>query len=134
MTQVVDSSVVASALLGIDEHQEWADSMLVEGALVVPALLHFEVANIIRRSTVIGATDETAASVALARLALMPVRHVVPFTRVADRAWELRANLTTYDASYVAAAELFDCRLVTLDHRLARATGPRCEIVTPPSR
>ena len=131
MTQVVDSSVVASALLRIDEYQEWADSVLVEGALVVPALLHFEVANIIRRSTVRGATDETAASVALERLVRLPVKQVVPFDLIADRAWELRANLTVYDAAYVAVAEQLDCRLATLDRRLARASGPRCEIVTP---
>jgi len=45
-----------------------------------------------------------------------------------ERCWELRANLTTYDAAYVALAELIDAPLVTLDSRLADAPGPRCTI------
>ena len=42
--------------------------------------------------------------------------------------WELRGNLTAYDAAYVALAELLGAPLVTLDTRLARAPGTRCEI------
>jgi predicted nucleic acid-binding protein len=45
-----------------------------------------------------------------------------------DRMWELRANLTAYDAAYVAAAEALDCPLVTGDARLAMASGIRCEV------
>jgi predicted nucleic acid-binding protein len=44
------------------------------------------------------------------------------------RAYELRENLTTYDACYVALAEGIDCRLLTADGRLARAPGVRCDI------
>jgi predicted nucleic acid-binding protein len=51
---------------------------------------------------------------------------------VAFRAWELRENLTLYDAWYVALAELLDARLATLDTRLARAPGPACKVVVPP--
>jgi hypothetical protein len=47
-----------------------------------------------------------------------------------SRAYELRANVTAYDASYVAVAEALDCVLVTGDRRLARASGPRCRTVT----
>ena len=56
-----------------------------------------------------------------------------PYDAVAGRAWEMRETLTTYDASYVALAELLDADLVTLDQRLARASGPRCAIRTPPA-
>ena len=52
----------------------------------------------------------------------------VPFHELADRAWELARNLTIYDAAYVALAELLDAPLVTLDQRLARAPGIRCEV------
>ena len=44
------------------------------------------------------------------------------------RVWELRSNLTTYDASYVALAERLGCTLVTLDARIARAPGLRCQV------
>jgi len=48
-----------------------------------------------------------------------------------DRVWELRANLTTYDAAYVAAAEALGVALLTGDQRLAAAPGRRCAITTP---
>ena len=48
-----------------------------------------------------------------------------------NRIWELRSNLTCYDAWYVAVAEALELPLATLDRRLARATGPSCEIRAP---
>ena len=45
-----------------------------------------------------------------------------------DRMWALRANVSAYDAGYVALAEALDCALITGDARLARAPGPRCAI------
>jgi len=48
-----------------------------------------------------------------------------------SRIWELRDDLTSYDAAYVAAAEALDVPLVTADRRLARAPGLRCRIVVP---
>ena len=54
-----------------------------------------------------------------------------PFAPFSDRVWALRSNLTSYDAWYVAMAEFFDCPLVTLDWKLSRASGLRCEVVTP---
>lgn len=54
-----------------------------------------------------------------------------PFAPFADRVWELRKNITSYDAWYVAMAEVFDCPLATLDQKLSRASGPACKIVTP---
>lgn len=57
---------------------------------------------------------------------------VYPFAPLADRVWELRANLTSYDAWYVALAEVLQFPLVTLDRRLSRASGPRCDVIVPP--
>ena len=63
------------------------------------------------------------------------------FAPFADRVWELRHNITSYDATYIALAEWLGCPcqrlgdtfpVVTLDLRLSRASGPRCEILTPP--
>jgi len=49
-----------------------------------------------------------------------------------DRVWELRDNLTAYDAAYVALAEAFDCPLVTADARISRAPGLRCSVTVLP--
>jgi predicted nucleic acid-binding protein len=49
-----------------------------------------------------------------------------------DRVWELRDNLSAYDASYVALAEHLDCSLLTADGRLGRSRGPRCPITVVP--
>ena len=56
-----------------------------------------------------------------------------PFAPFAERVWELRRNVTCYDAWYVALAEAFDCPLATLDGKLSRASGPTCGIITPPA-
>ncbi|MGI8900400.1 MAG: type II toxin-antitoxin system VapC family toxin [Nocardioides sp.] len=49
-----------------------------------------------------------------------------------DRVWQLRDNLSAYDASYVALAESLDCTLLTADARLSRAPGLRCPITVVP--
>ena len=55
-----------------------------------------------------------------------------PFRPFAERVWRLRANLTVYDAWYVALAEALGWSLLTLDCRLSRASGPRCDVIVPP--
>jgi len=57
-------------------------------------------------------------------------RHQIP--PLLERVWELRANLSAYDATYVALAESLGCALLTADHRLARAPGIRCPITLVP--
>jgi predicted nucleic acid-binding protein len=51
-----------------------------------------------------------------------------PALRFMRRAWELRANVATYDAAYVALTEILSCELWTADQRLANAPGPKCGI------
>ena len=87
----------------------------------------FEVANILRRherADLIGADQAAQAHADLIDLQV----ELWPHDLLAARAWELRRNLTTYDASYVAVAELLDAPLVTLDKRLARASHLRCTV------
>jgi predicted nucleic acid-binding protein len=55
-----------------------------------------------------------------------------PAEILAPRVWELRGNLSSYDAGYVALAEYTAATLVTLDRRLARAPGLRCTVAAPP--
>lgn len=128
----VDASVVAEALLGRGRHGEWAEQILQDADLIAPEMLHAEAANIFRRLEARGEVSGTGVNRTFVRLRALPVR-TVAFEPCADRIWELRHNLTSYDAWYVATAELHGAPLATLDGRLASAPGPRCEFFTPRS-
>jgi predicted nucleic acid-binding protein len=126
---VVDASVLAVALADDGVDGDTARDRLRGEELVAPELLDLEVASVLRGQTLAGALDPRRAGLALDDLAAMPLKRV-PHLPLLQRSWELRENLTIYDAAYVALAELLDVRLLTGDHRLARAPGPRCEIDT----
>lgn len=100
--------------------------------LAAPELLDLEVAAAVRQVVARGQLDVRRARRALADLAAMSLERAshVPLL---ERIWELRENVTPYDAAYVALAEDLGATLVTADVRLARAPGPRCavELVTP---
>lgn len=89
-----------------------------------------EVTNVLRRAASTRAVVDAAASLAFEDMLSLRVT-LYPFQPLAERVWELRSQVTAYDAWYVALAEAIDADLVTLDDRLARATGPRCRFRTP---
>jgi len=100
--------------------------------LHVPHLADVEVAQALRRYARDGELDATAAAVALDDLRALDLqRH--SHEPLLDRVWDLRENLSAYDAVYVALAEALDSVLLTCDGRLARAPGtaPRVELVKP---
>lgn len=130
MTVVVDASAVVAALVDSGPDGRWAEALLASD-LAAPHLLPVEVASVLRRAAQAGDITDDIASVAHADLLDLRVE-LVPYDSVAARAWELRRNLTAYDAWYVAVAELLDAPLATLDQRLARSTGPTCSFRTPP--
>ena len=101
------------------------------GGLVAPHLALVEATNILRRFELEGRLGRMEAGAAARDLLLLDLE-LVPFTPFAERVWELRANVTSYDAWYVAVAEQCDLPLATLDRHLARATGPRCRFLLPP--
>ena len=86
-----------------------------------------EVLSVIRRRAASGALDANEAETALRGLLALPAL-VYPTAPLLTRAWELRDNLTPYDACYVALAEALDCPLLTADQRLSRAPGIGCEV------
>lgn len=92
-----------------------------------PHVIDVEVASVLRRDAMRGVRDETAARQALDKLSRWPGErfgHQLFLPRV----WELRHNVRGWDGFYVALAEVLDATLLTLDRRLAGATGPRCPI------
>lgn len=130
MSLVVDASVVVAALVDSGATGQWAEDLLATEALVAPHLLPVEVANVLRRAALAGEISADVA--ALAHADLLDLRiDLIPYAAVADRIWALRATVTAYDAWYVAAAELLDAPLATLDQRVATAPGPRCVFVLP---
>jgi predicted nucleic acid-binding protein len=126
VTTVVDSSVVVAALIDSGVDGRWAESILLSGPVVAPHLVLVEAANILRRAGLTGDVSTDVASLAHGDLVSLPIE-LFPYAPFAARMWELRANLTMYDAWYVAVAEYVDAPLATLDIKLSRANGPRCE-------
>jgi len=128
MTLVVDASVVVAALVDSGEGGRWAEDVLLSDHLVAPHLLPVEVGNVLRRAVHGGEVGADTGAIAHAELQALPI-DLLPYAPVASRAWELRGNLTLYDAWYVALAELLEAPLATLDERLAAAPGPACGFV-----
>jgi predicted nucleic acid-binding protein len=127
---VVDSSVVVAALVDSGPDGEWAADALRGQALAAPHHMPIEAANILRRAVLAGDLSPDSASQAHADLLALRVE-LFPYAPLANRCWQLRDNVTIYDAAYVALAEQLHATLATLDARLARSSGPRCEFATP---
>lgn len=124
---VIDAS---AAILGLLNDGE-ARSMLREGAVACPHLADSEVAHALRAQVLRGdveAADAWRAIETWGRLGIerIGVQGLLP------RIWELRDNVSAYDATYIAVAEALEAPLVTADGRLARAPGPRCTISVVP--
>ena len=130
MTLVVDASVVVAVLVDGGPDGEWATGVMAGRALAAPHHMPIEVTNILRRAAL--SRDLSADSASLAHGDLLALRvELFPYGPLAERCWDLRDNITVYDAAYVALAEELDAPLATLDQRLASASGPRCRFVTP---
>jgi predicted nucleic acid-binding protein len=120
---VVDASTAVLALLNDGD----ARRMLAGDAVAVPHLVDAEVANALRAQVHRGGVSATDAGTALTRWARLGVRRQA-IVGLLSRIWQLRDNVSAYDAAYVALAEAMGCPLITADARLARAPGPRCVI------
>ncbi|TRW47403.1 type II toxin-antitoxin system VapC family toxin [Georgenia yuyongxinii] len=127
---VCDASAVVAVLLDAGPAGRWATDALTGADLAAPTLLPFEAANIIRRLDVAGLITADQAAQAQSDLLDLAIEQW-PYELLAPRAWQLRQNLTAYDASYVALAELLSTAIVTLDRRISRAPGLRCTVATP---
>jgi len=124
---VVDASVLANVV-----GDDGADGALAREALrghelSVPDLADVEVVSVLRRRWLAKTVTARRFAAAVDDLSALPANRypVLPFM---PRAYELRANVSPYDATYVALAEELGCDLITVDRRLATAPGPRCTI------
>jgi predicted nucleic acid-binding protein len=90
-------------------------------------LLDIEVAQVIRRYAARGEIDGERGGEALGDLADLRLQRY-PHVFLLPRVWELRHNITAYDAVYIGLAEALDAPLLTRDHRLAGAAGHRARV------
>ena len=101
--------------------------MADDPSLHAPHLIDLEVISVLRRRAAAGEVDERRVALALRDLEDLPIVRY-PHVPIIARAWQLRHNLTPYDAAYVALAEALDCVLVTSDRRLSSAAGIACAV------
>jgi predicted nucleic acid-binding protein len=124
---VVDASVLVTALADDGNDGDRARARLRDERLVVPHLTDLEVVSAWRRMVISGALDERRARLAIADLQTFPL-HRAPHAPLLDRCWQLRSNLSVYDAVYVTLAEATGLTLVTADRRLAESPGLPCSV------
>jgi predicted nucleic acid-binding protein len=124
---VVDASVLANAVGDDAADGARARAALAGQVLSVPDLADVEVVAVLRRRWLAKALPARRFAIAIDDLAALPADRypVLPFM---PRAYELRANVSASDATYVALAEQLDCPLLTADARLAAAPGLKCAI------
>lgn len=123
---VVDASVIAPAVADSGPDGEACRARIAGQSLAAPDLLRVEAVSVVRRQLATGALTAEQANNAIEDLMSLPIA-VYPTSALLRRAWELRDNVTAYDACYVALAEALDCSLATADQRLANAPGSRCK-------
>ncbi len=124
---VVETSALLEALAARDPAPGLVERLARDGDLHAPHLIETEILHALRRMTLAGAISDERATDArsdFAELTLMRYAH----QPLSDHVWELRQNLTAYDATFVALAEALDAPLITCDARLASAPGHHARV------
>ena len=120
---VVDASALVESLLRLPAAARIDERMFADGeSLHAPHFIDVEVAQVVRRYCAAKEIDAERGRIAIAFLGDFPIRRH-RHTGLLPRIWELRTNLTAYDAAYVALAEALDAPLLTRDRRISAAPG-----------
>lgn len=120
---VIDASVLVDAFIG-----DVATVTRISGEeLHAPHLIDLEVASALRRLAATGRTDDSAGRRLVAVLADADL-HRHSHRELLGPIWELRSNLSAYDAAYVALATALDAPLITTDTTMAAAPGLTCAV------
>jgi predicted nucleic acid-binding protein len=125
---VVDASALLEVLLRTPAARAVERRLFDAGeSLHAPHLIDLEAAQVLRRYAAAGQITAERGRTALDDLAALGVRRY-PHDWLLNRVWQLRDNLTAYDAIYVALSEALDAPLLTRDRRLAAAAGHRAQV------
>lgn len=127
---VVDASVVIEWLLRLPRRDAAEIVLSANDALEAPHLLLTEVAQTVRRYETRTEISADRAAEAIGDLADLDL-HLHPHDMLMNQVWQLRHNLTAYDATYVALATALEVPLVTFDQRLANAVGNAATVIVP---
>jgi predicted nucleic acid-binding protein len=131
MALVVDASAIAEWLLQTPVGRRISDILAQhQGGLHIPHLAITEVVSIMRGLVLGGGLTESRAVTALKAMGELPAKRW-PTEFLTASVWELRHNLTAYDATYVALAAALDTRVLTCDAHMAKAAPARC--LVPPT-
>ena len=126
---VLDTSAAVEALLSLPLSRAVEEQLnRVDWQIIAPQLLIVEALQVLRRRVVAGYTSASDADEARSLLRALNIR-LYGHEIFADRIWELRDNMSAYDASYVALAEASELELLTTDKRLANAPGHTARII-----
>lgn len=125
---VIDASAMVELLMGTELGRRLDEVVLGADMSHAPHLLDIEVMQVLRRYVLAGQVSAARAREAMLDLANFPIeRHA--HAALIERVFELRANLTAYDATYLALAEALDSTLVTCDKALAKVPGTRARVL-----
>ena len=126
---VLDASAAVAVLLNLGTGARRIRGRIdrEDDGLHVPHLFEVEVMNVLRRYALLHGFSERRGVELLEDLTTMSL-YRYPHTVLLPRIWELRDNVSAYDAAYIALAETLEATLVTRDARLARAPGIRAEV------
>ncbi|HVM13275.1 MAG TPA: type II toxin-antitoxin system VapC family toxin [Egibacteraceae bacterium] len=125
---MVDASILANVIGddGVDGRRARSE-VGSAGDLAAPDLVDVETVAVLRKRWIAGTISDNRFVEAIDDLEAIELERY-PALRLMRRSYELRANVTSYDATYIALAEALGCELLTGDNRLARAPGPRCVV------
>lgn len=124
---IVDASCLYEVVADTDRADDVRARLASDPDHAAPSLVDVEVVSVIRRDHLLGRLDATAAFQAVEDLRDWPGERF-GHRLLLNRAWDLKGSLRSWDAFYVALAEVMGATLITADERLARAPGPRCPI------
>jgi predicted nucleic acid-binding protein len=124
---IVDASCLYEVVADAERAERVRSRLAADAEQAAPHVIDAEVLGIVRRDHLLGRLDATAARQAVEDLRDWPGERF-GHRSLLERAWDLRANVRTWDALYVALAEALDATLVTLDARLGRVEGLACAV------
>ena len=124
---IVDASCLYEVLIDSPQAEPIRARLSADSDQAAPHIVDAEVLGVIRRHHLAGDLDGTAAAQAVDDLRDWPGERF-GHRSLLHRAWQLRSSVRSWDALYVALAEVMDAPVLTLDSRLASAIGPRCSI------
>ena len=124
---VVDAGVVFTLVAGAEAAARDVALRVDNDQMLAPQLVDLEVVSVLRRLVLQRDFPPSLAAASVRHLAELDITRVA-HAPLLERCWELRDNLTPYDAAYVALAEMVGAPLLTTDRRLGGASGTRCAI------